>query len=525
MFCIQCGTNNPDYASFCRVCGRQIEKENSVAQPSSAYNIVPPASEVFYAPGADSVPTESDSAPPSMPVLDAELPGGAYVDMPNAPPPPPTPPARPSRFKELAKPLPPWASIGTIIVVAGLLILLQLTGADWAVGAYHVAIAAGITALLIALAAGIRGFAGMAARNNSKRVVQFVSAGGAILLLLAFCLAGFTQQATLHGLQAHNLEGQQQWQIAINEYQLAGETAPTSDNLARVYNEWGEHLTALQRYEQAFTKFDVVLNSYSSLKDEAKRAHEGKIKAYLGWAKQAADQRDYATATTRYDQLLQLDYCDVSCQTQANTLDATAYYNLAESQLTNQDYNDAMSTFNVVVTRFPNSAETAKLHGDYAKALFGEGQQQLASSCPSAIPTYQQLSTQFADTPQGQQAAAALKAPQPVKGHFIGIVPQSPSLTDMAALLKGLVNGITANQFYAMLKGSLMAIIQSDGSFTFKPLPQGTYDLAWGSNNTDGAQSYSVNFNPDGSAYYVATVGPLCAFDFGDISQDVPVAP
>src|SRR5438270_4989232 len=69
MFCIQCGTNNPDYASFCRVCGRQIEKENSVAQPSSAYNIVPPASEVFYAPGADSVPTESDSAPPSMPVL------------------------------------------------------------------------------------------------------------------------------------------------------------------------------------------------------------------------------------------------------------------------------------------------------------------------------------------------------------------------------------------------------------------------------------------------------------------------
>ena len=525
MFCTQCGTNNPDYASFCRACGRQIEKENSVAQPSSAYNIVPPASEVFYAPGADSVPTESDSAPPSMPVLDAELPGGAYVDMPNEPPPPPTPPARPSRFKELAKPLPPWASIGTIIVVAGLLILLQLTGADWAVGAYHVAIAAGITALLIALAAGIRGFAGMAARNNSKRVVQFVSAGGAILLLLAFCLAGFTQQATLHGLQAHNLEGQQQWQIAINEYQLAGETAPTSDNLARVYNEWGEHLTALQRYEQAFTKFDVVLKSYSSLKDEAKRAHEGKIKAYLGWAKQAADQRDYATATTRYDQLLQLDYCDVSCQTQANTLDATAYYNLAESQLTTQDYNDAMSTFNVVVTRFPNSAETAKLHGDYAKALFGEGQQQLASSCPSAIPTYQQLSTQFADTPQGQQAAAALKAPQPVKGHFIGIVPQSPSLTDMAALLKGLVNGITANQFYAMLKGSPMAIIQSDGSFTFKPLPQGTYDLAWGSNNTDGAQSYSVNFNPDGSAYYVATVGPLCAFDFGDISQDVPVAP
>src|SRR6266566_153796 len=523
MFCTQCGTNNPDYSSFCRACGRQIEKENSVPQPSSAYNIVPPASEVFYAPGADSVPTESYSAPPSMPVPDAGLPGGAYVDMPNAPPPPPIPPARPSRFKELAKPLPLWAFIGTIIVVAGLLILLQLTGADWAVGAYHVAIAAGITALLIALAAGIRGFAGMADRNNSKRVVQFVSSGGAILLLLAFCLAGFTQQATLHGLQAHNLEGQQQWQTAINEYQLAGETAPTSDNLARVYNEWGEQLTAQQRYEQAFTKFDVVLNSYSSLKDEVKRAHEGKIKAYLGWAKQAADQRDYATATTRYDQLLQLDYCDVSCQTQANTLDATAYYNLAESQLTTQDYNDAMSTFNVVVTRFPNSAETAKLHGDYAKALFGEGQQQLASSCPGAIPTYQQLSTQFADTPQGQQAAAALKAPQPVKGHFIGIVPQNPSLTDIAVLMKGLYNNFPRDRFFAMLGSAPTATIQRDGSFTFQPVQQGTYDLVWGTNNNaDGAQYYIYSFPPNP---LVITVGPLCAYDYGDINQNVPAAP
>jgi len=458
-----------------------------------------------------------------MPVPDAGLPGGAYVDMPNAPPPPPIPPARPSRFKELAKPLPLWAFIGTIIVVAGLLILLQLTGADWAVGAYHVAIAAGITALLIALAAGIRGFAGMAARNNSKRVVQFVSAGVAILLLLAFCFAGFTQQATLHGLQAHNLEGQQQWQIAINEYQLAGETAPTSDNLARVYNEWGEHLTAQQRYEQAFTKFDVVLNSYSSLKDEVKRAHEGKIKAYLGWAKQAADQRDYATATTRYDQLLQLDYCDVSCQTQANTLDATAYYNLAESQLTAQDYNDAMSTFNVVVTRFPNSAETAKLHGDYAKALFGEGQQQLASSCPGAIPTYQQLSSQFADTPQGQQAAAALKAPQPVKGHFIGIVPQNPSLTDIAVLMKGLYNNFPRDRFFAMLGSAPTATIQRDGSFTFQPVQQGTYDLVWGTNNNaDGAQYYIYSFPPNP---LVITVGPLCAYDYGDINQNVPAAP
>src|SRR5258708_34928359 len=80
----------------------------------------------------------------------------------------------------------------------------------------HRAIGAGIIAVVIALATVVRTFLGMGAKANPRRVFQFVSAGLSILLLLALCLVGLTQQSTIHSLQAHNLEGQQQWQFAIN---------------------------------------------------------------------------------------------------------------------------------------------------------------------------------------------------------------------------------------------------------------------------------------------------------------------
>ena len=420
-----------------------------------------------------------------------------------------------------------WAFLGIIVAVVALLVVLQLTGSDWAVGARHVAIAAGIIAAVVTVATMVRTLLGMGAKTNPWRVVQYVCAGLSILLLLTLCLAGFTQQSTIHSLQAHSLDGQQQWQPAINQYQLAGENAPTSENIARVYNEWGEQLTSQQRYQDAFARFNTVLNNYGSASAGVARAQSGEIKAYLAWGQQASQQHDYTAATNHYDTLLQLSYCTATCQSQANALDATAYYNLAESQLSAENYVDAISNFQTVVSRFANSPEAIRLHEDYAKALFGHGQQQLTSaSCSSAIPTYQQLSSQFGDTPEGQQATSALKAPQPVKGRFVKAVPNNPSLIQEAALMQGLHQGLSSGQFFQMLSGSPTALILSDGSFSFKPMKQGSYDLAWGtSNNVTGSLSFISYFNQnDGSPVYVANVGPLCAFDFGNISQDIPVA-
>jgi len=432
---------------------------------------------------------------------------------------PPVP--REPRFKVLANPLPLWAFIIGIVGIALLLVALQVTGSDWAAGAMQVAYGAGIIALLIALAVGVRTLAGM------RRLRAFISAGLIILILLILSGVGFTQQSPIHRLQGGSLEGQQQWQRAITEYQLAGEHAPTSDNIARTYDEWGEQFSASQQYEAAIAKFDTVLNSYGSAKSEVALAESDKVAALLAWGKQALQKQNYAEATLHFDALLGLSYCNSNCQAQTSALDATAYYNLAETELTAGQYVDASTHFGTVVTRFPSSPEAQKLHGDYAKALLGEGQQQLASSCSSAIPTYQELATTFSDTPQGQQAANALRAPQPVTGQFTSSIPTTSqsgvAVAPVAILAKNLYGGISQDKYTRALNGAPVAVIQRDGTFRFKSVQQGTYDLVWGTIGSDG--SYSLIFYSDpttNAPIYVATVGPLCAFDFGAINQPIP---
>ena len=570
MFCIQCGAYNPVSATFCGSCGSRLEQAaglpqaNVVNQPATPLPQVPPGNSPQslageFTPIRQEMPPASGflasqasppaqgigqtgygmhqsyqpSAPAPYSPFEPTVPYPPPASQPNLPPngapeaPPTLPPAeREPWYKALPRPLPLWAFIGSIVAVVVVLVVLEITGSDWAVGATRVGIVAGILALVIAVATGVRILLGMAAKTNPKRVIQLVSAGLSILLLLLLCLVGLTQQSTIHSLQAHAWEGQQQWQSSINEYQLAGESTPTSENIARVYNEWGEQFSAQQHYEQALVKFDIVLNSYDSATAEFKRAQSDKVAAYLNWGKQADQQKDYASATMRYDALLQLPYCNSNCQSEASMLDATAYYNLAESQLASQDYTDATTDFGLVVSRFPSSPEAVKLHIDYAKALFGEGKQQLTSSCPSAVPTYQQLANQFADTPEGQQAAAALTAPQAVKGHFTTSVPTDPALLVFAALMHGLYPGYAQDhhdQFFQQLDNDPATPIQSNGTFTFKPLKQGTYDLVWGTINTTSGNELVYYLRSDLTVFEF-TLGPLCTYDLGNINENVPVA-
>jgi tetratricopeptide (TPR) repeat protein len=437
----------------------------------------------------------------------------------------PPPLGRQTWYKALPKPIPIWALIGCTVIVVLALVVAQLTGSDWADGAKRVGIVAGILAVVVLLVTVVRMLLRMDAKSKSTRLIQLISAGLAILLLALLCLIGLTQQSAIHGLQAHAWEGQQQWQASINEYQLSGEGAPTSEDIAGVYGSWGEQLSMQQHYADALAKFNLVLNSYGSASAGVTRAQSDTITAYIAWGKQASQQHDYAAATGHFDTLLQLPYCAAACQSQAKALDATAYYNLAESQLAAQHYLDAVNNFQIVVSRFASSPEAQKLHPDYAKALLGHGKQQLASVCASAIPTYQQLSQQFGDTPEGRQAMSALKANQPVKGRFIGSIPNDPGLTLVAALMHGLYHNLPDSQFFQMLNGALTTQIQRNGSFTFNPLPQGTYDLVWGSTRSNGSKNFQFAYKSDGSAYYVANVGPLCPYDFGTLNENIPVAP
>lgn len=559
MFCIHCGEKNPDSALFCRRCGMPLEKQEASGpnQSFEQFSFSEPGTPAAQPNMADTQPFQAQSSPsgsgylsgelqppvppapyalPYQPVYmnqgsgalpEAQMPmpvQNMYAPAPVMAPPPPAP--REPQVRIIARPLPLWAFIFSIVVVVAMLAALFFTGSDWAAGAMRIGIVSSVLAILILLATIVRTLAGMAARSNPKRRIQFISAGLLVVILLVASGIGLTQQAAIHQMQGRSFEGQQQWESAINEFQLAGEHAPNSDNIARTYDEWGEQLSNTQHYASSIDKFNTVLDTFSAVPAEVTRAQSDNVAAYLNWGKQAAQQRDYSAAITHFSDLLNLSYCNSNCQAEANALDATANYNLAETQLAAQQYASAANTFQTLATLFPKSPEAQKDHEDFAKALFGQGKQQLTSACSSAIPIYQELTSKFGDTPEGQQASVALRAPQDVKGRFTTAVPKSSALTPMAVLAQGLYANIAQSQFFQLIAGAPSVVIKSDGSFDFKSVKQGKYDLAWGTNNTDGSAFYYFSYRQsDKSLIYIANVGPLCPFDFGSINEPIPSAP
>lgn len=415
------------------------------------------------------------------------------------------------------RPLPIWASLLGVATGALLLIALVFLNPDWATGALIAGTVAIILAILLLIAGGVRVALGMLAEQNPRRGLQVVSS--VLLVLLLFLTGGIaiTQQSGLHGVQARYLEGQHSWQVALNEYQAAGEKAPTSDNLARVYNEWGEELSKQQHYADAVERFSTVLQSYSRVRGEFGRARTGLLAAYLAWGDLATHSQDYAGATSHYDALLASSYCDPGCQSLTLSKDATAYYRLAEQQFSRQQYASAVNAFKALVTRFASSPEAGQIHAHYAQALWGLGQQQLNTTCSNAVKTYQQIARQFADTSWGKQAATALAQPVTVKGRFTTSLPGAP-YNPTAALVQGLTAGIQQYQFPPLLRDAPITQIHSDGTFTFTAVPQGKYELIWSSDGT----LHFYYASSGNKVLYTANLGPLCTYNYGDIAETIP---
>lgn len=424
-----------------------------------------------------------------------------------------------SEIHPLVRPLPRWPLLAGIAVGILLLVGLVFLNPDWATGAIIAGLVGSILAFLLLIAAGVRVALGMLAETNPHRWMQIGSSACLILFLFFTAGTSFTQQTALHAMQARYLENQHNWHTAITEYQEAGEAAPTSTNLARVYNEWGEDLRSQQQYASAITKFNTVLNMYARLADQVNRARNNLVTTYLAWAASASQQQNYAGATSHYDALLTLSYCTASCHSLVLPKDATAYYYLAEQQLEKQHYSAASIAFKSLTARFATSPEARqkRIHSDYAKALWGLGQQQLHSTCADALKTYQQLAMHFSDTQQGQQAATTLQQPVQVKGRFTQHVPGAP-FNPTVYLVQGLVVGIQQFQFPPLLKNAPTTQIRSDGSFTFSSVPQGTYELVW---SNDGTLHFYYAFNGS-QVLYTARVGPLCTYNFNEINQTIP---
>ncbi len=446
-------------------------------------------------------------APPSAPLYPP------YAQGPATWPGPPMvpyagPPAAP-RQSALAIPFPRWVSALLFFGALALLGLIYaadeiLLGGDWAEGAQVAGVAAlalaGVTLLvtLIRIAAGRRALTTIAL--GLLMVVVLAASGG----------SGLIFSAPLHAVQARALEQSGAWAAAIQEYALAGESAPNAPDIARAYDEWGEHLLGAGQYSSAVANFTAVINDYSGSGTAVIRAHTGRYRAYVAWVRSNTDDVPYTGALLEFSTYQKSSACDASCQAEVTAIEAQAHFQYGTQLASQMRYADAVAQFEAVQAQFPQSPYVTRAHAAAATAYYALGQQQIHSdTCPAAVPTYQKLASAYADTPEGKQAKTALAAPQTVSGTLKGF-PSNPLPT------LHLSKSINPGNYYFSDEYST-TVNASSGTFTFTGVRPGNYNIST-SRNLGTEIDYVYYYDKGTGNMYDVHVGPLCAVQVGTLA-------
>lgn len=455
------------------------------------------------------------AAPPDEPAT-APLPAiAARVDddLPAAPAVPAIPvvsampaprPATTGLAARLGAPFSSWLAaflaVGAFTLVGLIYSAVELfTGVDWADGARAAAFAAfGLAMVCVAVAGGRYAL--------GRRAVAMIALAALLAITLAGAGAGaLTFSPQLHRLQARSLEQSGRYDGAIHEYTLAGDTPPAASDTARAYNEWAESLLAQRRYADALSRFVLVSTTYQHSGASVARAEAGIFHAYSAWVASGSLEVPYPQAIAYFQSYLTMPACDGACQSGVKDSLARASYQYG-LQLTQEGrYADAIAQLGTVQSQHPQSSYAAQAHRAAATAYLDLGQQQLTSTCSTAIKTYKTLVKSYADTPEGQQAKKALAAPQSVTGKISGF-PKNPAPTVYLSRLASPIAFYFSNDYHAALDAS-------SGAFAFNNIPQGTYYLD-AVRDSSGGTSTKYWFAHDGSLYTVH-VGPLCPATLG----------
>ena len=394
-------------------------------------------------------------------------------------------------------------------MAVALLVGLAATRGEWASGA----LGAGVAALaaggfyLIGLMAGA-GTTGRAySRTPLRRRAVFPRLAVAVVLV-GLGSAGLGLVNPLHLAQARALEASHDWAGAVQEYQLAGQRAPASHDLARVYDEWGEDLAGHGRYAGALANYLTVLTTYPAAAGEDRRAVADLIQAYTVWLDGASGDLPYDAILQGVGSDLQASWCDASCQTSLADLQAQAHLQYGAVLAGEQQYTLAIAQFNLVVSQLPGSPYAARAHAAAATAYYGLGQSQLTGGiCADAVTTFQTLAGKYGDTPEGGKARAALAAPVDVTGSLKGYpANQAPTMY--------LSKHVLGDRYYYIFSKDYSAQLDASGRFTFHQVQQGQYYLS--AILPDGSGTYWRDKNT-GNLYSVV-VGPLCTVQIGTFS-------
>ncbi len=481
-------------------------------QPAGGYPL--PQQPPTFPPGYAGPPSQYPGYPPTPYPYGPPTPTSPYgYPAPQSQPvavatvPPWMPPAPPAREPSgLGKPLPLVVTI--IIGLAALLVpalayvirVLVLQG-DWSAGAQLAGIVAAIGLGVAFVAALVRLIAG-------RRAAVFFILTFLLLAILGSTSAGAVALSNpLHRAQAQNYESQRQWDAAIREYKLYGESGSNAPDIARVYDEWGEQLLAQQSYSDAVDRFLTVLTDYRDSTTAVARAHHGLYQTYIAWLKDSPDEVPYADAVTSLTTYATDPACDTTCKSDIATAAPQALYLYGTQLASDHRYAQAIAQFEKLLSDYAQSDYAPKAHTAAATAYYAEGQAALSQqSCADAVTAYKTLVSKYGDTPEAGKARSELAAPQDVTGSMTSM-PTNPVPT--AHLSR------TMNFPKFQFSNDYSTTPNSKGSFTFKHVKQGRYFFTT-SRPVSGGIEYDVWYHGTNKTDYITvTVGPLCATDAG----------
>ncbi|MBF6589624.1 MAG: hypothetical protein IVW57_03710 [Ktedonobacterales bacterium] len=400
----------------------------------------------------------------------------------------------------------------TVAVPVGLAVALGIAygaeegifGGDWSAGA----LAVGIAALL--MAAGTLGMLALRFALGRRAVSTLALALTLTLALVGGGAVSLAAVTPLHTTQARALERQRQWLGAIKEFALAGQSAPRSTDIARVYDEWGEDLLARQSYAQAISTFNTVILGYAQSGDSVTRARKDLYQTYDAWVKAGAPGLPLAQAVNVLTTYRGSASCDATCKTSSAGLEAQVRYQFGLQLMGAGQLPDAIVQFELVQSRFTSSPYAAKSHTAAAKSYLAVGKKQLGSgACSIALPIYQKLASSYSDTPEGGQAKTALAGPVTVSGKLTNF-PTAPAPDIYLSQQYDVGSYYYSNDYTAKFDANT-------GVFTFSGVAQGTYYLDT-IRNLGATIEYNLYQDKATGNPYAVKIGPLCQVDLGSIT-------
>ena len=394
------------------------------------------------------------------------------------------------------------ASIGAVLLIA-----LALTTQSW--GA--IALRDGIT--LLGIGAGAAALV-LLYRARQPRQLRWRWSIITVSLLLVGVL-GIALSPAIHTLQGHRLESQANYQRAIEEYAASGEHAPNGQDIARSYLEWGRQNLEQQDYPDAVLHLAEVAQLYTAT-PSAKQAREPMGQALLFYGQELFHAQLYGKAIQQFD-LLRTRYSDTAAAQQAidEQDEPAAYFAWGQMLLSNQQFQEALTTFQRLGSIFPDSSYATQAYNAAAADLYAWGKVLVQQAkYDQAIRIDQQLIAQYPNAPEANQAQQDLNAPQQVTGRLI-FTDGTPDANVVIRLSSDWTTGANG---YAQGGYVFEAHTDSQGAFTFTAVDLGTYLVDWQQGSSFTTLLHPGTYDPA----YTATVQPLRATDLGDIQVPPP---